>query len=163
MNVREFQHAWRRDRAEWDRLIAEIPEKRMLEPALPGDWSIKDVIAHVNWYEREMVNVVENRALLGSHLWEFPADERNIPIYEQNKDLPLKQVLAEHSELFEQLWGLVSQLDDEDLVDASRFDQMPADWEPWRVIASNTYEHYQQHIPDIRAWLAEGDLNHHSH
>jgi hypothetical protein len=32
---------------------------------------------------------------------------------------------------------------------------MPEDWEPWQVIAGNTYEHYQEHIPDIRDWLAE--------
>lgn len=127
----------------------------MLEPGLPGGWSVKDVIAHVNWYEREMLGVLEQRALIGSELWELPADERNVPIYKDGKDLPLDAVLAESSQLFERLWALVSGLADEDLVDSSRFDQMPEDWEPWKVLASNTYEHYQQHIPDIRAWLAE--------
>ncbi|MFQ5943976.1 MAG: ClbS/DfsB family four-helix bundle protein [Anaerolineales bacterium] len=155
MNVREFQHAWRRDRAEWDRVLAAVGEERMLEPGLPGGWSVKDAVAHVNWYEREMIQVLEQRALVGSDLWNYPADERNIPIYEEGKDLPLDDVLAESNRLFERLWELVSELADEDLNEASRFDQMPEDWEPWQVIASNTYEHYQQHIPDIREWLAE--------
>ena len=31
---------------------------------------------------------------------------------------------------------------DKDLMDPARFSGMPADWEPWQVIASNTYEHY---------------------
>lgn len=127
----------------------------MLEPGLPGGWSVKDAIAHVNWYEREMVRLLEKPTLTRSELWELPTDERNLPIYERNKDRPLDEVLAESSQLFERLWALVSELLDEDLVDSSRFNQMPEDGEPWKVIASNTYEHYQQHILDIRAWLSE--------
>ena len=155
MNVRQFQHTWRKDRAEWDRVLAEVREEQMLEPGLPGGWSVKDVIAHVNWYEQEMVVLLETRELAGSELWGLSADERNVPIHEQNKDLMLDEVLAESNRVFEHVWELVSQLDDEDLMEASRFDQMPEGWEPWQVIASNTYEHYQEHIPDIRAWLAE--------
>ena len=155
MNVRQFQHTWRKDRAEWDRVLAEVGEEQMLEPGLPGGWSVKDVIAHVNWYEQEMVVLLETRELAGSELWGLPADERNVPIHEQNKDLTLDEVLVESNRVFERLWELTSQLADEDLMEASRFDQMPDDWEPWQVIASNTYEHYQEHIPDIRAWLAE--------
>lgn len=154
MNVKQFQHTWRRDRAEWERVLAEVGEQRMLEPGLPGGWSVKDVIAHVNWYEREMVELLETRVLAGSELWAFPADERNVPIYEQNKDLALEEVLAESDRVFEQLWGMLSELADDDLMEASHFDQMPQEWEPWEVIASNTFEHYQEHIPDIRALLA---------
>lgn len=155
MNIRGFQHAWRKDRAEYERLLAEVDEEQMLEPGLPGGWSVKDVIAHVNWYEQEMVVLLETRVFAGSELWELPADERNIPIHEQNKDLPLGEVLLESNRVFERLWELVSQLTDEDLMQASHFDEMPGDWEPWQVIASNTYEHYQEHNLDIRAWLAE--------
>jgi hypothetical protein len=155
MNVRQFQHTWRKDRAEWDRLLAEVRGEQRLEPGLPGGWSVIDVIAHVNWYEQEMVVLLETRELAGSELWGLPADERNVPIHEQNKDLMLDEVLAESDRVFERLWELVGQLADEDLTEASRFDHMPEDWEPWQVIASNTYEHYQEHIPDIRAWLAE--------
>ena len=159
MNVREFQHVWRKDRAEWERLLAEVSENRMLDPGLPGGWSVKDVIAHVNWYEREMVDVLEQRALTGSELWALPAEERNVPIYEQGKDRPLDEVLAESNKLFERLWALVSELSDKDLVDASHFEQMPEEWEPWEMLAENTFGHYQQHIPDIRAWLAERELD----
>ncbi len=155
MNIRGFQHAWRKDRAEYERLLAEVDEEWMLEPGLPGGWSVKDVIAHVNWYEQEMVVLLETRVFAGSELWELPADERNIPIHEQNKVLPLGEVLLESNRVFERLWELVGQLTDEDLMQASHFDEMPGDWEPWQVIASNTYEHYQEHNFDIRAWLAE--------
>jgi hypothetical protein len=157
MNVRAFQHAWRRDRAEYERVLAEVGQDRMLEPGLPGGWSVKDVIAHVSWYEREMVLLLETRALTDSELWNLPPNDRNKAIYEEGKDLPLEQVRTDSNQLFERLWALISELADEDLMDSARIDQMPDDLEPWQVLASNTFEHYQEHVPDIRAWLAEQD------
>jgi hypothetical protein len=37
---------------EWQSLIAEVDKSRMTESGLPGAWSVKDVIAHITWYER---------------------------------------------------------------------------------------------------------------
>ena len=54
-------------------MLAEVDSERMLEPGLPGGWSLKDVIAHVNWYEQEMVVLLETQELAGSELWELPA------------------------------------------------------------------------------------------
>jgi dienelactone hydrolase len=35
---------------------------------------------------------------------------------------------------------------------------MPDDWVPWKIIASNTYGHYEQHTLDIEAWVAKTTL-----
>ena len=43
-------------------------------------------------------------------------------------------------------------LTDEDLLDASHFAEMPSNWKPWEVIASNTYEHYDDHLAELAAW-----------
>ncbi len=64
-------------RAEWEALLAEVGEARMLQPGVAGEWSVKDVIAHVMWGEREMVGVMQAHALVGSDLWDLPEDERN--------------------------------------------------------------------------------------
>jgi len=32
---------------------------------------------------------------------------------------------------------------------------MPADWRPWQVVASNTYEHYDDHAQQAEAWIAK--------
>ncbi len=48
-------------------------------------------------------------------------------------------------------------LSDEDLIDPSSFPNMPPDWQPWMIIAQNTYEHYRDHILDVERWLAAGD------
>ncbi|HLJ81222.1 MAG TPA: maleylpyruvate isomerase N-terminal domain-containing protein, partial [Ktedonobacterales bacterium] len=39
-------------RTQWDALIAEVPEARITRPGAAGDWSVKDVLAHVAVYER---------------------------------------------------------------------------------------------------------------
>jgi hypothetical protein len=43
----------------------------------------------------------------------------------------------------------LEELADDDLLHASHFREMPSDWIPWQVIASNTFEHYPVHTADI--------------
>ena len=155
MNKSKLIETLRKERAAWEALLAEVARYGMTEPGLAGDWSAKDIFAHVSWYERETSIMVEERALVGSNLWQLPQDERNIPIYEENKDHHLEEVLAEAESVFERLVQAIESLSEDELLDASHFREMPEEWVPWKVIASNSYEHYHQHIPGIRAWLDE--------
>jgi Protein of unknown function (DUF1706) len=99
-----------------------------------------------------MVGMVRARALVGSELWNLPTDERNAAIYEQNRTRDLDDVLSEARQVFPQLVAALKVLSDTDLNDPSRYPGMPPDWVPWQIIASNSYEHYGQHIPSVRAW-----------
>ncbi len=137
----------------WQALLAEVGEARMLEPGV-GSWSVKDIVAHVTWGEREMVGVLRERALAGSELWEVSQQERNDAVYRENRDRPLSDVLEESSQVHAELVARLEALaDDADLNDASRYAQMPAEWRPWQVFAGNTFEHYAVHAADVRAWL----------
>jgi hypothetical protein len=157
MNKSKLVETLRKERQTWDALLAEVARHGMTEPGLAGHWSAKDLIAHVTWYERETASMIEQRALVGSDLWELPQDERNIPIYEEYKDRQLEEILVEARNIFNRLVQAVESLSEEELVDASHFREMPEEWTPWKVIASNSYEHYHQHIPGVRAWLDELD------
>jgi hypothetical protein len=95
-------------------------------------------------------------ALVGSDLWQLPHDERNVPIYEENRHRSLEEVLSDAEQVYDQLFETITSLSEDELSDASHFRDMPSEWVPWQVIAGNTYEHYHQHIPDIREWLQEG-------
>jgi len=53
--------------------------------------------------------------------------------------------------------GLLEGLKDAELHDPARFNDMPTDWVPWRIIAGNTYLHYLDRAQDIQVWL-EGNL-----
>jgi uncharacterized damage-inducible protein DinB len=144
------------ERARWDALLAQVDEARMVQPGAAGAWSVKDIIAHVAWYEHETVGLLNQRALIGSELWYRSLEERNAAIFEANQDRSLSDVQEEAQRVFNELLAAVASLSEEELVDPSRFQHMPAEWTPWKAIASNTYEHYPQHIPDVQRMRIEG-------
>ncbi len=139
-------------RSEWEALLAEVGELRMLEAGATGAWSVKDVIAHVMWGEREMIGVCEAHALVGSDLWEMTDDERNPIMVSWYRETPVQDVLAEERRIYTHLLAALQTLSDEDFNDPRRFREMPLDWLPWQVIAGCAFEHYRDHIPAIRAW-----------
>lgn len=153
MTRASFLNVLRSARSEWDDMLAEVPRELLEEPGVEGDWSIKDIMAHVAWHEREMVEVLRAREVAGSHLWELPTNERNAAIYEENRHRTLDDVLSDSGRVFRQLLREVEALSDDDLNDPSRFKEMPPDWLPWKLIAENSYEHYPDHAASIRNWL----------
>lgn len=151
--------AIREGRAEWDSTLARVPRERMTEPGVEGSWSVKDIIAHNLWNEREMLNLVRNHALLPSdsdRLWMMSNDDRNARLYEMYRDADLDELLEQDREVHGQLMAAIETLNDEDMVDPTRYPNMPPDWEPWRIIAGCTFRHYPEHIAPIRAWLEAG-------
>ncbi|MBI5653173.1 MAG: ClbS/DfsB family four-helix bundle protein [Chloroflexi bacterium] len=154
MTAPELLDRVRADRAAWDALLAQIGEARMSDPGVDGNWSLKDIIAHITFFEREMIGLVRQRALRGSELWQLAQTARNDVIFQQNRDRALRDVLDEARAIYSQLGAALATLSDDDLDDARRFAEMPVEWQPWQIIADNTYEHYRAHIPAVRAWLA---------
>ncbi len=136
----------------WEGLLAQLDDAKMVQLKI-GEWTIKDIIAHLAWHEKEMVGMLKAHALTGSPWWNLPTDQRNHLIFEENKDRPLDDVREEANLAHKLLMQLLESLPEEDLYDASRFAGMPLDWQPWMLLVQNTYEHYQDHIRDLRALL----------
>ncbi len=152
MKLAEFLEKHKTARAEWETVLSAILRERYDLPAAGGGWSVKEHIAHITWYEREMVGVLSQRSMAGgSPLWEQPTDARNALIYAEISALPLSQVLAEAQQTWTELWPLLQGLSDVELNDAASFAGMPAEWRPWEMIASNTYEHYLEHAAYLRS------------
>jgi hypothetical protein len=141
-----------RDRAQWQSLLEGIPEAWMTEPGVEGEWSIKDIIAHIAWGERESLGVAQAHAVIGSELWRLSEDERNAAVFEQNRSRELDDVLADSGRIFRLYLAAVAALSEEDLNDPSRFAEMPEGWRPWRILYDPG--HYQGHADSIRAWLS---------
>src|SRR5689334_21937574 len=85
-------------RAAWDDLIARFSHDRLLEPGVEGEWSVKDVIAHVaayeDWTAEQMENAHRGRTVseqdfqaMGAEGW-YDIDNRNRRLYESIKDKP---------------------------------------------------------------------------
>lgn len=141
-------------RRAWEEALARVPEARMTEPCLEGGWSVKDVVAHVCWSEREMLGVLRERALVGSELWALGQDERNAAIHEENRDRPLADILVEERATWEALRPDLEALSAEDLVERARFrgmSGMPEGILPWRIFAGNTFIHHEEHAGQLAA------------
>jgi len=141
-------------RAGWRQVLESIPRERMVEPMSGGE-SIKDIVAHLTWYDREMVGLLTNRRLAGSEWWDLPLDERNQRIFEQYRDQPLDVVLQEHDEVYRALIAQIERLDDEDLNDPSRISDMLPGWKLWALLEGNTWIHYLEHTEGVRALRIE--------
>lgn len=155
MNKTTFIGLLEQARSEWEDALKQLNEQRMLQPGIEGSWSVKDLIAHVSWYEGEMVPVILQHVFTGSDWWAMPTDERNELIYQQNKERPLQEVVQDGRRSSANLLQAVQSLSDEDLNDANHFRDMPEDWIPWHIFAGNSYEHYQDHLPALRAWITQ--------
>ena len=136
----------------WQALLVRVPRERMLEPAM-GGWTVKDIVAHITWGEREITPVLAERVLKGSDLWSLPLHERNAAMVAESRSRALDAVLEEHVRVHAELVQALEGLAEEELFDPGRFSAMPADWEPWEMVAGNTYGHYPEHIAPLEHWL----------
>ena len=136
-------------RREWDELVGRVDDDLALKHGAEGKLSAKDLVAHVTWYEREVVWMLGTRTMDVSGLWALGADERNAAIYDQVRGMSLEDVRAESARVCAALIEQLELLPDEAYDDASRFVDMPADWVPWKLIAGNTIWHYPDHTGAI--------------
>ena len=153
MNKEEVIARVKTERSRWSDIIARMDDDMMLKPGVEGHWSVKDILAHVVWYEREIVGVLRARAFVGSDLWSLPLDERNAGVYEETRNMTLQEVRAESARVFPQLLEQLEALPEDAYGDASCFPGMPAEWEPWFIIAGNTFNHYPDHTQSLKQLL----------
>jgi hypothetical protein len=144
------------ERAEWEHLLTQVGEARMTEPGVEGQWSVKDIVAHLTWYDRIVVEgaqaVMRGEPLVRTGLRALEMDERNERIAAESRHRPLRDVLADSRQVFDQVLAVVRACPDDVLNDGRRFG-LPDDVPPWVLVANNTYEHYREHGRAIRAWL----------
>jgi hypothetical protein len=154
MTSERFQGLLDDGRAAWHALLSRVPPERWSEPGAAGQWSLKDLVAHIAWGEEEIVHLLRTHDFtMGSGLWLLDAHERNRMVYVQRRRWPLDLVIGYEAETYANLRSLAVTLDDHDLNDASRFTGLPLQWRPWQFIASNTFGHYDDHAPGVEAWL----------
>ena len=143
-------------RSGWDELLGQVSDDLALKPGAEGELSAKDLLAHVTWYEREVERMVRSRAMVVSGLWALGPDERNAAIHDEARGMSLEDVRDESARVFVALMEQLELLPEEAYQDASRFTDMPNDWEPWKLIAGNTIWHYPDHTGAIRRLLEAG-------
>ena len=152
--------------AAWESILNEVPEERMTEPGAAGEWSVKDLIAHVTFYEKWTVEWLEPALRGAAPEWTYvegdntaSLDERNRRSHEQNRDRSLEDIRAESADVHAQLAAVVEQVPDDVISqDVREFAQPVGDYYDegttvWEAIDGNAAEHYREHTADVRAWL----------
>ena len=142
----------RRERAELEALWLGLDNEELTRrPGPHPEWSVKDIIAHITWWEQTATNWV-SRALTGELLarTETP-DEINARVFADNHDLPLNTVLEMFEVSFPPLEALINRLSDEEINDAEVCDirGMPLLY----FLVGNTFAHYADHVDDLRAYV----------
>ncbi len=153
MAPRDLLDRIRKDRealaALWFRLTREQMIRR---PGPQEDWSVKDLIAHITWWESFILERVTD--LIGGARSE-PAEHQdvlNARVYKQHEDSQLAEVLAAFDANWPKLEALISPLNDEQL-------NTPAYYPTYDGIAllpilkAGTISHYPTHMTDLLAYL----------
>ncbi len=152
MDITEFILTLKKSRNKWDTLLKTFRIEDFEKIGVIAERSLKDLVAHMSWYEMEMVGLLSTKILTGSDLWGLKDDERNQAIYEMNKGRSVAEILEESAQVYSRLHKVLNLLTDNELSSPAACEGVPDDWVPWKVIAGNSYEHYQQHIGDLENW-----------
>ncbi len=125
-------------------------EQMTRRPGPQPDWSVKDLIAHITWWEQTACNWV-SRALSGEMLsrTETP-DEINARVHTDNRDLSLQTVLDAFDASWKPLEDLLLRMTDEEINDPQvcNIRDMPLLY----FLVGNTFAHYADHYEQLSAY-----------
>lgn len=129
---------------------------RWQRPGVSGDWSIKDVLAHLAfWEERTRWRLSLPPEAQPASISEAEMRRLNARARDEGRERSAAEALTGHRRAYEALLRAVAALDDAPLNDRERLQR---DGAPvWQHIADNTYNHYDEHAAEIRAWLDTQD------
>lgn len=161
MNRSELLNGLREEYQRWEALLDQIGEARMGQPGVAGHWSIKDIVGHLTgWRRRTVGRLQAAQRGEGEPSPPWPAhlqtdDEINAWIYEANRGRSVREVLDDSHQVFQQLLAAIEGLPDDILSDPARHLSW---WEGQSVSAGDFFGHFhEEHEPDMRAWLAQGE------
>ncbi|MBA2681628.1 MAG: ClbS/DfsB family four-helix bundle protein [Ktedonobacteraceae bacterium] len=144
----------------FESIIAPLNEMQLCTPYFEGEWSIKDIMAHIATWEQICTRWLEKVIYGGTPEPSERLDpESNDQIYRENQNRSLTDVQEffhyAHQQFLHQVNLLVQTLSEEDLNTPHRFawtDAWPGS-SLTAVIADNSYEHYHDHAQQIHRWL----------
>jgi hypothetical protein len=142
--MKQLERAWKEFRESY----AGMSEQELLEPGVTGAWSVRDIIAHVTWWEEEALahlpTILAGRRPPRYSVTYGGINAFNAMMTQRQKHLSLGEVLRRQGEVHRRLIDFVG--------------RMPADQGGWsetrfrRRLRLDTYGHYPKHTRAIRIW-----------
>ena len=150
---------------QWEALLEEIGTARMDQPGVNGDWSFKDMVAHLyyGWQPRLITRI--QAAQRGEPEPPPPcpsppqnADELNPWIYPSTHCPSARPLLHASHQVFQQLMAVVEGLPEDVRIEVLHENERDF-YLVWLgdqrfAVGEFFYHFHDDHEPDIRAWLA---------
>jgi hypothetical protein len=118
-----------------------------------GTWSIREIIAHMSGWHREMGPALERLARGEKPLPDGASyddvDAWNTRFVAAKQDWPLDEVLLELDKSHEYFMHMAAKVPDERIQPGRT---------AYRIIDLNSAHHYREHADQIRAWRGANDL-----
>jgi hypothetical protein len=135
-----------------ERLCASMTEAEKIASRDNGEWSVKDIIAHLSAWEKYLLD------RLGFVMTGLPphypvmtswddVHRFNAQVYSENKDRPLSSVMIEFRNLYHAVVTVIEALSAEQLNQPYDYDFPDDHITLHQLIRANTFEHYQEHCP----------------
>jgi hypothetical protein len=136
----------RAGRAALHESFVSFADDRLGDPGVAGHWSVKDILAHVVWWEQQTLAKLGGAKTahdqLGGEDKEAQIDRVNDSVYQEHRDRPAAEVKATYGASGLKLSETLNSLGEDVVLSNLEF------------IAENTYRHYPEHAAQIQAWQA---------
>jgi hypothetical protein len=141
--LKQLDKAW----AAFKESYAGLSDSQLTEPGVTGHWSVKDIIAHVTWWEEEALKhlplILKGGRPLRYSVQYGGIDAFNAQMTEQKRGLALADVLRQQEETHRRLIAYVHSAPEEQFMRETRFR---------RRLRLDTYSHYPKHAKAVREW-----------
>lgn len=141
--LQKLDTAWH----EFQESYAGLSDREILEPGVTGDWSVRDLIAHVTWWDEEALKhlplILEGGRPPRYSVTYGGIDAFNAMMTVQKQDLSLAAVREQFEETHHRLVAYLLSLPPDQILTNDRFK---------RRLRLDTYGHYPLHTQGIREW-----------
>jgi hypothetical protein len=125
----------------------------LTEPGVTGDWSVKDLIAHVTWWEEEALRHLP-LIIAGDRPPRYSVayggiDAFNAMMAERKRDMSLSDVLTQQDDTHRLLIDFVQSVPEDQFTRETRFRHR---------LRLDTYSHYPIHTRAIQEWRQRRSL-----
>jgi hypothetical protein len=141
--LKQLNKAWQQFKESY----AGLSKRQITKPGVTGNWSVKDIIAHVTWWEEEALThlpiIIEGGRPPRYSVKYGGIDAFNALMAEQKRALSLSDVLRQQDETHQRLVAYIHRVAEEQFMRETRVR---------RRLRLDTYSHYPKHTEAIRAW-----------
>ncbi len=140
--LKRLDTAW----AAFKESYAGLPDSQLVEPGVMGDWSVRDILAHVTTWEEEALKhlpLIIEGGRPPRYVTYGGIDAFNAQMAEQKRGLSLSDVQRQLDETHRRLIDFIRSAPEHQLMRESRFR---------RRLRLDTYSHYPKHAEAIREW-----------